>query len=624
MDFTDGFGLAETPRLNTTPRRTPQFRMTGLPEPLQQYEAKATHFAKRTARWFAENLKIVDRDNNLVPFMVNSQQKHTLFWVGMQLAAGVPVRVIILKARRMGMSTLITALGFMFTILRSNYPAFACAHDAAGTDTLRTMARTFQEELPPHLKREAKYDNQQNITFDPPHRSSYRFHTAGAKGKSGRSKEITYLHISEKAHVDHFAQVAAGIMACVPRKNPLSCIFEESTANGEMDDGQFHESWNAAVKHRERNPDDLRGYITLFFPWLDFPEYRETPPKNYEWGEFDEWEYRLKDLGADEEQLFFRRVVMAEDYAGDPEIFAQEYPATPEEAFRTSGRPAIEHAIIAYHESLCCPPARKVVLRRNGEGKVVAFDAPERCPCYWEVWFEPQKGCDYTVFGDVAEGELSDPQDEKSKSDDSAGAVLNRMKLQYDAICVNKLGADEWGYQLRMCAEWYNDAWASPEVNGLGQAALAAFKDYYRIPARKGGEPVSLEDRVLKALGFETTRANREFMIDTWRSHSLPHPTDKFHDKLQVFSAKAVAQEKTFIWKKTGNKLRREHANGAKDDIMFAMFGALQLHIDCPRTYEPLEYQNRPAVHLDSRFAGGYDDDLDDEEEVTYQNASTT
>ncbi len=599
-----------------------------LPEPLQQYEAQARLFVEDTSRWFQNNLKIIDRKNDLIPLIVNDQQRQTLFWVGMQLAAGVPVRIIILKARRLGMSTVITALGFYFAIVRKNYPAFACAHDADGTDTLRGMCKTFQEELPEGIARESKYDSLKGLVCAPPHRSSYKFHTAGRKDKSGlgRTKEITYLHISEKAFIANFKVVAAGLKATVPRKNPLSCIFEESTANGENDSGQFYESWGAAVKHRQANQDNVSGYIPLFFSWLEFPEYREVVPDGYDWGEFDEYEYRLKDLGADEEQLYYRRRVIAEDYNGDPSIFAQEFPATPEEAFQATGSPAIPHEIVAFHEKHVRPPKRIVLYRE--EQTIRALEAPPGVMHYWEVWNEPNPECDYTVAGDVAEGKLSDPADEKSDRDYSAGAVLNRRYFQIDAIWVGRIPADAWGQELRKCAEWYNEAWASPEANAVGQASLVAFKDYDRVYQRRPSEPVGGEERELPEIGFKTVGGlggNRKYMIDMYIAACGGNEEVRvragFADRLRVFSSKVVEQEKTFIKNKKGI---REHQSGKHDDILFAMFIALQLHICCERTLHVTEYKYGQPRKLDSRWAGGVAGPEDDEEEVTVENLRTT
>lgn len=587
-----------------------------LPQALRQYEDDANKFVHDTSAWFFKNLKIIDRNNDLIPLTVNAQQIEVLRWVGMQLSARVPVRIIILKARRMGMSTLITALGFFFCIMRQNYPAFACAHETTATETLRTMCKTFQEELPENYQRSTKYDSLKGLVCNPPHRSSYRFHTAGQAGRSGlgRSKEITFLHISEKALIPHFKVVAAGIMACVPKRNPWSCIFKESTANGEEDDGEFHSDWIGTTQQRRDRPDDLSGYIPLFFSWLDFPEYRTTVPQGYQWGETDEWELRLKELGANQEQLYFRRMTLIDDYTGDPEIFAQEYPATPSEAFQTSGRPAIPLNVIQFHEKLC-RPGKRMLLHRDGD-KVTAYPAPEGTKEYWEVFFEPDELCDYTVGGDVAEGMLSDPTDEKSLPDCHAGAVLNRRYLRVDAVWVGRrMGADAWGQELRSCAQWYNEAWASPEANAAGQAALVAFKSYPRIFQRRPAEPVGTEEKELMEIGYKTTMANRKFMIDMFLSASSPHEEIRtrsgFSDRLKIYSDKVVTQEKTFIVTKTG---KREHRPGAFDDLLFAIFIALQLHLQCQRTLVVPEFKVGLPIPLDSRWAGGFAGSEDDDE----------
>jgi len=551
-------------------------------------DRQAWGFVRDMAYFWAQNLQIIDRNNNLVPLVANNQQLELLYHIGLRLAAGKPVRIRVLKARRLGISTAVTALGISLTRLYPNYRAFACAHDQDGTQTMWDMAKLFLQYMPDHVKLPMDRSNTKELAWSAPHHSSYRFKTAGGESGRrgvGRSKEITFLHISEKAFIDNWAEIAKGIAACVPDTNPRSMVIEESTANGAQ--GAWYDGWNDAVKAqanrwagKDRAPFDLDGWLPLFFSWLDFPDYAKDVPVGYEWGDFDEFEVGLKKLGATPEQLYFRRIRVAEHFDGDPESFAQEMPATPEEAFRASGRPAIPSSIITYHDSLVCEPVRKVVLSRGPNGELVVRDRDGQA-FYWRIWNEPQEHTDYTVFGDVAENQPCDPNDEHSDQDESAGAVLNRKKFQYDAEAVGLIDADEWGEQLRMCAEWYNHAYASPEANAVGMAALTAFKGYERTYQRKA--PVESMDGDLKAFwGWKTTTQNRDYLIDTWLANCRPHPNGGFDGQVKVFSSILVDQERSFVKKKSG---KREHSPRSHDDLLFAHMGCLQLHFDCPRTY---------------------------------------
>ena len=72
----------------------------------------------------------------------------------------------------------------------------------------------------------------------------------------------------------------------------------------------------------------------MFIPWYVDPEYREKVPKNFDRTP-DEEELAEK-YSLDDEQLMFRRRKIAQNGI---DLFKQEYPSEPEEAFLTTGRP---------------------------------------------------------------------------------------------------------------------------------------------------------------------------------------------------------------------------------------------------------------------------------------------
>jgi hypothetical protein len=558
---------------------------------------------------------ILTKDGRSIPLEPNSQQLAILEAAASQQSRGLGVRLIILKGRQFGTSTIVEAIIFREVKDRPNVQGFVAAHDDDSSEMLFRMSNRFQDNLPKDQQRPTKYSSKKEIVFEPPHGSMMRVQTAG-KINLGRSLTIQYLHISELAFWRNAEQSLLSVLQAVPAL-PGTMVVMESTANGMA--GEFYERWVKAVKHRTSHPGDLSGYLPLFFSWLDFPEYSAPLPAGYRLGELDEDERELVDLGAKPEQLYWRRMMIADQCGGDPEKFKQEYPATPEQAFLASGRPAIPMNIVQHHESLASEPERKVVLARDGSGKLIVRDARGTDECVWHVWEEPEDSADYTVFGDVAEGENSTRSDPRSEPDFSAGAVFHRIDKAFVATCVTRVDPDVWGEQLRMVAEWYNEAWASPEVNAVGQAALVPFKrpTHYNHLYRRQGMPEAVEDWKEKdLLGFKTTTANRDLMIDDWLAFNRPHPTRKLENQIEVYDPRVVAEERTFIRKKDG---KREHEDGYHDDLLFAHFGCLQLHLLCPRGLHETPHAgvlSRPAS-LNAGYIGGYDVETEEEECLT-------
>jgi len=172
----------------------------------------------------------------------------------------------------------------------------------------------------PEMKPRTGASNRKELLFDLLD-SGYRVGTAGTKGV-GRSSTIQLFHGSEVAFWPHADTHAAGIMQTIPDAKGTEVILE-STANGLGN--YFHAMWQKAIV-------GANDFIPIFIPWFWQAEYTRTA----EGIELDdeEIEYQaLYDLTAD--QMAWRRKKIIE--LGDPLLFKQEYPATPSEAFQTTG-----------------------------------------------------------------------------------------------------------------------------------------------------------------------------------------------------------------------------------------------------------------------------------------------
>jgi len=549
---------------------------------------------------------IVTKAGEAVRLNPNAQQVRVLAAMAAQQEAALPVRIIILKFRQGGFSTIVEAVGYRECDGRKNIRGLVAAHDDDSTETLFRMTKRFHDSMPPERKRKTLYSSKREIVFDAPHHSQIKVGTAGKLGL-GRSQTFQFLHLSEAAWWPHAKQTMLSVLQTVANKIGTFVIIE-STANGVG--GEFYDRWQAAVKHRMEHPNDLTGYLPLFFSWLDYPEYSMSIPDGHALGTLDADERALRDMGATDGQLYWRRRCVADNCGGDVALFKQEYPSTPEEAFQATGRPAIPVAITRYHRSTIevgrrarlvddpkVPGGVRAIHERPGE----EFGPDDS---WWILYRTPEDNHDYTVGGDVAEGSLSDPSDERSDSDFSTGFVLDRCDLSQVASYRGKPDSDQLGYQLLLAARYYNSAWVSPETNAGGVAATLRIKraNYPRLYRRRNADdrlPVEESD----LLGWKTTVANRTEMWDHWLEHCRPDPAYGFDGQIVVRDMQFVLEEEQAIW--TKNR-RREHRVGGHDDSLFAGFIALQLHLRCPRTRQIREWQ-APRIGSLPRYAGDVD-----------------
>lgn len=239
-----------------------------------------------------------------------------------------PIRVRILKARQMGFSTLISALGFWWSSMNENSTYAVVAHKESSASSIFEKNKIFYDNLPRPLKPRTNRFNSERISFSIDGggglRSKIFFGTAGG-GELFRGETILFLHKSEVAFwEDKSGTLKKSLNATVPY-SPFSCIIEETTANGY---NEFKDAWDRSVRGED-------NYIPLFVGWNEMVEYALTPPKDFE---ASEKELKLQmDYDLSNAQLYWRRVKIANDYDGNEMWFQQEYPLTPEEAFIASG-----------------------------------------------------------------------------------------------------------------------------------------------------------------------------------------------------------------------------------------------------------------------------------------------
>lgn len=99
----------------------------------------------------------------------------------------------------------------------------------------------------------------------------------------------------------------------------------ESTANGCED---FKDRWDAAVAGEN-------DFEPVFFAWFENPDYAMPVEPGIEWTA-EERETRER-YSLSWEQLRWRRWCIANNCGGSRDMFRQEYPANPDEAFLHSG-----------------------------------------------------------------------------------------------------------------------------------------------------------------------------------------------------------------------------------------------------------------------------------------------
>jgi hypothetical protein len=261
-------------------------------------------------RYFIERcLFIVDKNSNKVPFL---WRPHFIKWW-----ANHSNDDFILKARKMGFSAGITAIWLHACIFQQNTRAVIISHEDKATVRLLERVRYYIDTCLVPIR--TKKNSESEISF-PDTNSTLWIGTAGQRA-FGRGDDITHLHASEVCHYQNYS-IMTGVKEAM-RNN--SIVVRESTANGAGT--PTHKLWTDSVA-------GINSIRPHFFGWQDDPEY--CSPDNTPFELTDEEKDLKRALDLTWAQLRWRRDKIKS--MDEPEKFPQEYPASYEEAFLTSGQ----------------------------------------------------------------------------------------------------------------------------------------------------------------------------------------------------------------------------------------------------------------------------------------------
>lgn len=470
--------------------------------------------------WFMRNfLKIRDKKSKLISFVPNQAQLKFNKIIDEDIKNEKPMRYIVLKARQLGMSTFTEGYIYHDTSNNKLRNSLIIAHEEKATMNLFNMSKLFYEESPLPIRPLKKYSNGKELVFENPTandeekkdnpglRSKITVATAGTSD-TARSGTFHNVHVSEIAFFPNPKNTMTALLQCIPDE-PNTFVCLESTANGIG--GYFYDMWYDAVNGRN-------DFTPIFFPWFEDAGYSTEFPTEKEKKAFikeidavhldasgrevhtDEWLLK-EQFNLTYEQLYWRKKTIANKCGGDLDMFKQEYPATPDEAFISSGRPRFNLKAVKEYELNCCQP--KIVCDLFKTGKTITFSEHDK-GCL-KIWIPPEQGRQYCVGVDVAEGLVT--------GDYSVATVIDD-ELNICAKWRGHIDPDLFGDELIKLCELYNGAYLAIENNNHGLTTIKSVvnKDYYNMFYTKTYDKVN--DVMTKKLGWSTNRKTKPMAID--------------------------------------------------------------------------------------------------------------
>jgi hypothetical protein len=285
-------------------------------------------------------VKITDKISGAeVPFKFNAPQRRVVEQMEAIRKSGRPIRLIMLKARQWGGSTLTQIyMAWMQLVRHKGWNSVICSHVKDSSANIKGMYSRLLRGYPEELR---FGENKKNWAFLPFERSDNICYipardcrvalTSANVPDAVRGSSFQMAHLSEVAFwgdgsEESAARLVRNVCGSVPSVAD-SVVVMESTADGERN--YFHSEWQRAVE-------GLSDKTAIFVPWHEIEIYSQPIDSQVD------AERLLNSLTPYESQLLNKLGLPLEkmawyhnkrkEYATDAQMNA-EYPTTPQEAF---------------------------------------------------------------------------------------------------------------------------------------------------------------------------------------------------------------------------------------------------------------------------------------------------
>jgi hypothetical protein len=367
---------------------------------------------------------------------------------------------IILKARQLGISWICVIYALWLCLFKYGSTVAVFSQREEDASDLLHRAGFIYKHLPMFLQAKVRKQNETEFSFE---EQDSQIRAYPAKGNAGRSQSATMVICDEWAHHPEAEEQWAAMLPIINEGNAR--FVGISTANGA---GNFyHSTWQGATQ-------GSNDFVPIFFSW------RERPDRDDAWYERTKANMR-------------------------PEIFKQEFPGTPEEAFRQTGTPAFDADFLG----VTAPHSQPV--------KFTELPLPLRLDSAIEVFLLPQPGRKYCMGVDVAEGEAR--LDGKG---DATDITLIDWEANWEVLHLSgRWPVNRQAEIVDAIARFYDPCVVGIERNGIGVAVIKKCEEL-------GTPGLFREVKVLRKLGepetpgkhgWVTSKANKDVLIQTLEEH---------------------------------------------------------------------------------------------------------
>tara|TARA_R100001530_G_scaffold135842_1_gene114154 strand:- start:1517 stop:3124 length:1608 start_codon:yes stop_codon:yes gene_type:complete len=408
--------------------------------------------------YFCEKyLKIITKEAKQISLKPNKAQLKFL------ATAEANPWVYVLKARQLGLTTIIAAKLFHKTLFTPNHKTAVIAHTREAAASIFEIYKQYYNSLPPFLRFKTEASNKYELTFF--HGGYIR--VGSSSSQSFRGSTYNSLHVSEFAFYENIEKT---IQSVFQTATPDAEIFLETTANG------INDAQNLWYKND--------GFEKLFISWLDGEEYiLNKKAKNLNNVE-NTYRETYNDIMSSSQFNWMIQTLRIK-CAGNIDSFSQEYPIEADIAFITSGKPFFK----------------------------TVYAQTENDTKGWIIYIKPSKYRTYIMGVDVASG--------TPNGDYSAATLLDttdEKHVRVVATYYNRVSLKEYAEDLKTIINQY-DPLTVIESNSYGQAIIEDLQHHGNISMYRRTSYDKIGNKWIEKIGFATTKQSRPVLLSRLHEH---------------------------------------------------------------------------------------------------------
>ena len=339
-------------------------------------------------------------------------------------------KVIVLKARQMGLSWLVMAYAVWCALFKKNFHIYMTSIGLKEVNEQMERFRFIWYNLPTYIVGDVvlggrgRKDNDSLIEFS----NGSAIHAISSSKAAGHGTAPGLYILDELARKDQDRMAWRAIKPSLGEQSQV-IIISTSAGFGNL----FAELWfDAQAGKNEFKP--------LFYSADRHPDYTESY------------------LAA-----------MKSDFAGDMQGYMEAFPHNPDEAFMSTSRSVFPTEAIRQMKEIAKKVEMKVGnVELNDENEYGFTEDPMG---NFMMWKEPEYGHHYAIGSDVSEGLVD--------GDWSASAILDVDTYEVVGLYRAKIETEYYGNVIQSLGRFYNNAWVVVEVNKASEIIIQDLKVAY-------------------------------------------------------------------------------------------------------------------------------------------------